>query len=182
MPGRGIGAGPVGRAGMAGRVAATPAFGSEGRAKLGRCIAPTFGRWKFGVCMFGCCTFGIDGRDWGLAWGMLGRACGIWGLACGICGLACGIWGRAWGACGRAIAGAWCPPPPPARPTEGRAHASPEIKSAITTQATAATSRMEWILAQAGGMKRADTDSIAMTLLSGAPRRPALAACVQRRA
>ena len=55
MPGRGICAGPVGRAGMAGRVAAIPAFGREGRAGFGRCIDPTFGRSKLGcgdVCPF----------------------------------------------------------------------------------------------------------------------------------
>ena len=98
----------MGRAGVAGLVAAMPAFGSDGLAMLGRCIEPTLGRWKLGVCTFGRCMFGIDGLAcgiWGLACGMLGRA---WGRACDMDGLACGI-------CGRAAACPWFPPPP-ARP------------------------------------------------------------------
>jgi len=65
-----------------------PALGNEGRARFGRCIEPTLGRWNCGVC--------------GRACGIWGRACGIAGRVCGICGLACGIAGRAWGICGRA--------------------------------------------------------------------------------
>jgi hypothetical protein len=124
---------------MAGRVAAMPAFGSDGLAMLGRCIEPTLGRWKLGICtfgrcMFGRCMFGMDGLAcgiWGLACGMLGRA---WGRACGMDGLACGI-------CGRAAACPWFPPPP-ARPTEGRATAWPASDTRITREANAAASRM----------------------------------------
>ena len=124
----------MGRAGVAGLVAAMPAFGSDGLAMLGRCIEPTLGRWKLGVCTFGRCMFGIDGLAcgiWGLACGMLGRA---WGRACGMDGLACGI-------CGRAAACPWFPPPP-ARPTEGRATAWPASDTTITREANAAASRM----------------------------------------
>lgn len=95
------------------------AFGSDGRDMFGRWGPPRLGRWKLGVWGramppgrpppgMGRCTFG-----------MLGLAVGM-GLGAGICGRAAPA-GRPAGM-GRAIAGR-APPPPPARPTDGRASA-----------------------------------------------------------
>ncbi len=94
-PGRGIcGDGRAGRD-------MPPAFGSDGRERLGRCAEPTVGRWNCGIC-----AAGIAGRD----------------AICGPCTLGLAICGRG-AAAGRDMppAGRGAPPPPPARPTDGRA-------------------------------------------------------------